>query len=194
MKKTTNILENLVNENKDKYIKLFNQYKNEMNNLNKNNEDLNNDLDKLKKELNDINNNTRNDCEQKYNNDLEEMSNKYEKKISTLNKIIEELKNRIQTLYLELSNIQRNNANISRNQDYETKIKLLILLIQKYIDKNIIFDKRKFFNLLLDKKNKLIEKKNCSYDDYSMTKLYKSKSREKKIEYLRDSYKNNHPY
>ena len=186
-------MENLVNENKDKYIKLFNQYKNDVNNLNKKNEDLNNDLDKLKKELNDINNKTKNDCEKKYKNDLEEMSNKYEKKISSLNKIIEELKNRIQTLYLELSNIQRNNANINRNQDYETKIKLMTLLIQKYIDKNIIFDKRKFFNLLLNKNNDVIEKMNRSYDD-SMKKLYKSKSKEKKIEYLRDSYKNNHPY
>ena len=172
-------MENLVNENKDKYIKLFNQYKNDVNNLNKKNEDLNNDLDKLKKELNDINNKTKNDCEKKYKNDLEEMSNKYDKKISTL--------------YLELSNIQRNNANISRNQDYETKIKLMTLLIQKYIDKNIIFDKRKFFNLLLNKNNDVIEKMNRSYDD-SMKKLYKSKSKEKKIEYLRDSYKNNHPY
>ena len=193
LKKTTNILENLVNENKDKYIKLFNQYKNDVNNLNKKNEDLNNDLDKLKKELNDINNKTKNDCEKKYKNDLEEMSNKYEKKINKLNKVIEELKNRIQTLYLELSNIQRNNANISRNQDIETKIKLMTLLIQKYIDKNIIFDKRKFFNLLLNKNNDVIEKMNHSYDD-SMKKLYKSKSKEKKIEYLRDSYKNNHPY
>ena len=193
LKKTTNILENMINENKDKYIKLFNQYKIDVNNLNKKNEDLNNDLDKLKKELNDINNKTKSDCEKKCKNDLEEMSNKYEKKIITLNKIIEELKNRIQTLYLELSNIQRNNVNISRNQDYETKIKLMILLIQKYIDKNIIFDKRKFFNLLLNKKNDSIEKMNRSYDD-SMKKLYKSKSKEKKIEYLRDSYKNNHPY
>ena len=193
LKKTTNILENMINENKDKYIKLFNQYKIDVNNLNKKNEDLNNDLDKLKKELNDINNKTKSDCEKKCKNDLEEMSNKYEKKIITLNKIIEELKNRIQTLYLELSNIQRNNVNISRNQDYETKIKLMILLIQKYIDKNIIFDKRKFFNLLLNKKNDVVEKMNRSYDD-SMKKLYKSKSKEKKIEYLRDSYKNNHPY
>ena len=197
LKKTTNILENLVNENKDKYIKLFNQYKNDVNNLNKKNEDLNNELDKIKKELDDINNNANNnndyDNEKKYKNDLEQMSNKYEKKILKINKIIEELKNRIQTLYLELSNIQRNNVNISRNQDIETKIKLLILLIQKYIDKNIIFDKRKFFNILLDKKNNVIEKMNRSYDD-STVKIYKSKSKDKKIEYLRDSYKNNHPF
>ena len=97
-------------------------------------------------------NNPKNDNERKYNDELVEMNSKYEKKIIRLNQIIEELKNRIQALYLELSNLQRNNLKFNKNQNNNIKILLMILIVQKYFDKHSIFDKRTFFNILIGKK------------------------------------------
>ena len=119
--------------------------------------------------------------------------------------MIEELKNRIQVLLLELSNAQRNGSSKGNNDDKKLKIELFYLLIQKYIDKNIIFDKREFLNILLKKKFKqnnnmnfrnfnIVNNRNYRTEDDSLKKFFKSKSKEKKYELLRDSYKNEQPY
>jgi len=151
MKTMAKILENLANENKDKYVKLFYKYKNDIDNLNKKNSKLNKDIIEFKKMMANNSNNSKDENSQKYNNYLVEINIIYEKKIIRLNKIIEELRNRIQVLYLELSNIQRNNIAFNKNADIVIKIKMMLLLIQNYLGKNIIFDKRKFLNILLDK-------------------------------------------
>ena len=151
MKTMAKILENLANENKDKYIKLFYKYKNDIDILNKKNSKLNKDILEFKKMMANNSNNSKDENSQKYNNYLVEINNNYEKKINRLNKIIEELRSRIQSLYLELSDIQRNNIRFNKNADILIKIKMMILFIQNSLYKNIIFDKRKFFNILLDK-------------------------------------------
>ena len=151
MKTMAKILENLANENKDKYTKLFYKYKNDIDILNKKNSKLNKDILEFKKMMANNSNNSKDENSQKYNNYLVEINNNYEKKINRLNKIIEELRSRIQTLYLELSDIQRNNIRFNKNADIVIKIKMMILFIQNSLNKNIIFDKRKFFNILLDK-------------------------------------------
>lgn len=150
MKTMAKILENLANENKDKYVKLFYKYKNDIDILNKKNSKLNKDILELKKEMANTTNNSKDGNSQK-NNYLVEINNNYEKKINRLNKIIEELRSRIQVLYLELSNIQRNNIKLNKNADIVLKIKMMILLIQNSLNKIIIFDKRKLLNLLLNK-------------------------------------------
>ena len=139
MKTMAKILENLANENKDKYAKLFYKYKNDI------------DILEFKKMIANNSNNSKDENSQKYSNYLVEINNNYEKKIIRLNKIIEELRSRIQALYLELSDIQRNNIRFSKNADIAIKIKMMILFIQNSLWKNIIFDKRKFLNVLLDK-------------------------------------------
>jgi len=151
MKTMAKILENLANENKDKYVKLFYKYKNDIDSLNKKNSKLNKDILEFKKMMVNNSNNSKDENSQKNNNYLVEINIIYEKKIIRLNKIIEELRNRIQVLYLELSNIQRNNITFNKNADIVIKIKMMFLLIQNYLGKNIIFDKRKFLNILLDK-------------------------------------------
>ena len=151
MKTMAKILENLANENKDKYTKLFYKYKNDIDILNKKNSKLNKDILEFKKMMTNNSNNSKDENSQKYNNYLVEINNNYEKKINRLNKIIEELRSRIQSLYLELSDIQRNNIRFNKNADIVIKIKMMILFIQNSLYKNIIFDKRKFFNILLDK-------------------------------------------
>ena len=100
---------------------------------------------------------------------------KYKKKINNLNKIIEELKIRIQNLYYQLSFLQQNNK-FNINADIFIKLKLMIILIRNYIDRNSIFDKREFFNILMKKYGK---------------KYY---SKEKRVEYLRDYRQNNFPF
>ena len=151
MKTMAKILENLANENKDKYAKLFYKYKNDIDILNKKNSKLNKDILEFKKMMANNSNNSKDEKSQKYSNYLVEINNNYEKKIIRLNKIIEELRSRIQALYLELSDIQRNNIRFSKNADIAIKIKMMILFIQNSLWKNIIFDKRKFLNVLLDK-------------------------------------------
>ena len=151
MKTMAKILENLANENKDKYTKLFYKYKNDIDILNKKNSKLNKDILEFKKIMANNSNNSKDENSQKYNNYLVEINNNYEKKINRLNKIIEELRSRIQTLYLELSDIQRNNIRFNKNADIVIKIKMMLLFIQNSLGKNIIFDKRKFLNILLDK-------------------------------------------
>ena len=151
MKTMAKILENLANENKDKYVKLFYKYKNDIDTLNKKNSKLNKDILEFKKMMANNSNNSKDENSQKYNNYLVEINIIYEKKIIRLNKIIEELRNRIQVLYLELSYIQRNNITFNKNADIVIKIKMMFLLIQNYLGKNTIFDKRKFLNILLDK-------------------------------------------
>ena len=76
-------------------------------------------------------------------------------------------------------------------------MRLIWLLIHKYIDKNLIFSKRKFFNLLLHKDRVDTDNDYSNYkgrirQKYNMKGL-KSHSKEKKIEYLRDSSKNKNP-
>ena len=84
------------------------------------------------------------------------------------------------------------------------KKRLFFLLIQKYIDKNIIFDKREFLNLLMERKfkknlknlrafNDQLDRRYKTSDD-SLSKLFKSKSKEKKIEMLRSSFKKDQIY
>ena len=46
--------------------------------------------------------------EKKYNNDIIRENNLYDKKVKRLNKIIEELKDRIQNLYIDLSSNKKN--------------------------------------------------------------------------------------
>lgn len=50
----------------------------------------------------------------KYNYEIIKENNNYEKKINRLNKVIEELNNRIQVLYVELAN-KENNNNINKD-------------------------------------------------------------------------------
>lgn len=52
--------------------------------------------------------------EKKYNYEIIKENNNYEKKINRLNKVIEELNNRIQVLYVELAN-KENNNNINKD-------------------------------------------------------------------------------
>ena len=205
-RKTSNDLENISPNNINKYKELLNQYKNEINKLNEKNDKLNNDIEDLKQKLNKENNDINNEINNNnvYNNEnnkyyeLLQIKKKHEEKIDRLNKIIEELKNRIQDLYLELSDLKRNGLDIILRN------KLFALLIQKHIDKNIIFDKRKFLNFLLKKQFRLnnmnlrnnifINDRKYKNGDNSLSKLFQSKSKEKKIEYLRSSNKKEGPY
>ena len=119
LKDTSNILESLVSESKEKYNKLFSQSKAKISKLNKEKEKLNEEIINLKNENLTLkaNNNEKdnvNDMEKKYNYEIIKENNNYEKKISRLNKVIEELNNRIQVLYVELAN-KENNNNINKD-------------------------------------------------------------------------------
>ena len=59
---------------------------------------------KKKNEIED----TLSEKEKKYNNDIIRENNLYDKKVKRLNKIIEELKDRIQNLYIDLSSNKKN--------------------------------------------------------------------------------------
>ena len=173
MKNSIQILEDISNSNKDKYNKLYFQNKNDLKKLIKEKNLLQNEISKLKMELDYSKKNE----ETEKSNKLEVLNvkDKYEKKINNLNKIIEELKLRIQNLYYQLSFLQKSNK-FNINADIVVKLKLMIILIKNYIDRNSIFDKREFFNILMRKYGK---------------KYY---SKEKRIEYLRDYRQNNFPF
>ena len=173
LKDSIKILEELSNSNKEQYNKLYNQNKNDIKKLNKEKNELKNEIFKLKQELENIKKKEKSEK----NNDLKDLNekDKYEKKIFNLNKIIEELKIRIQNLYYQESFLQKSNK-FNKNCDIIIKLKLMILLIKNYIDKNIIFDKRTFFNLLMKK---------CGKSFFA---------REKRFEFLRDYRPNNFPY
>lgn len=173
MKNSIQILEDISNSNKEKYNKLYFQNKNDLKKLIKEKNELQNDISKLKMELDY----TKKNEETEKSNKLEVLNvkDKYEKKINNLNKIIEELKLRIQNLYYQLSFLQKNNK-FNINADIVVKLKLMIILIKNYFDRNSIFDKREFFNILMRKYGK---------------KYY---SKEKRIEYLRDYRQNNFPF
>ena len=172
---TNNILEEISNSNKDKYSKLFYKNKNDINKRNKEKESLNNEIILLKRKLDDLKKNE--EKEKNENLNVINVKDKYEKKIMNLNKLISELKKRIQDLYLQLSFLQKNTLINNNSSDIFIRLKLMILLIKICIDKKTIFDKREFFNILFKKyKNK-----------YS--------SREKRIEFLREYNKvNGFPY
>ena len=127
----------------------------------------------MKQELDKIKNKQQTEKSSELNqfNEIDE----YEKKISNLNKIIEELKARIQNLYYQVSFLQKSDK-FNKNSDIIIKLKLAIILIRNYIHKNIIFDKREFFNILMKK---------CGRSFFA---------REKRIEFLRDHRPNNFPY
>ena len=165
------ILEEISNSNKEQYIKFFYQNKNNINKFNKEKEILNNEISNLKHNLDIIEKN----LQKEKNNNLNTLNekNKYEKKIMTLNKIITELRNRMQDLYFQISFLQKNSIINNNNDDILIRLKLMVILTKNYIDKNIIFEKRAFFNILLKKvKNKFYY-------------------REKRIEYLRENFKPN---
>jgi hypothetical protein len=165
------ILEEISNSNKEQCIKFFYQNKNNINKFNKEKEILKNEISNLKHNLDIIEKN----FQKEKNNNLNTLNekNKYEKKIMTLNKIITELRNRMQDLYFQISFLQKNSIINNNNDDILIKLKLMVILTKNYIDKNIIFEKRAFFNILLKKvKNKFYY-------------------REKRIEYLRENFKPN---
>ena len=168
LQNTNNILEELSNTNKEKYTKLFFQNKNIDKKHNKEKEELKKEINKLKQKLDLIK--TNKELEKNEFSNLINTKDKYEKKIITLNKIISELKQRIQDIYYQLSFLQKN-TKFNQPADIILKIKLMVLLTKNCIDKKIIFDKREFFNIL--------------------TKKYKNKyySREKRIEFLRERNK-----
>ena len=173
MQNSIQILEDISTSNSDKYNKLYFQNKNDIKKLNKEKKELANEISKLKKEFENYKKNE----EKEINNKMEILytKDKYEKKINNLNKIIEELKIRLQDIYYQLSFLQKRNI-FDKNADINIRIKLMILLIRNYIDKNILFDKREFFNILMRKYRK------------------KFFIKEKRIEYLRDNRQNNFPY
>ena len=173
LKNSIQILEEISNSNKDKYNKIYFQNKNDLKKFNKEKNELNNEISKLKQKLEYTKKNEEKEKSDKL--ELFKEKDKYEKKINNLNKIIEELKIRIQNLYYQLSFLQKNNK-FNINADIVVKLKLMILLIGNYLDRNIIFDKREFFNILMKKYGK---------------KYY---SKEKRVEYLRDYRQNNFPF
>ena len=184
-------------ENKDKYEKLYEKYNNDVNELYKY-------IDNLKKEYYNLENKIN---ENKDNNDLIEKNKINEEKIKNLYKIIDELENKNKILNNELYNINNDN-NINKNYNNRNcnnlKNRLFYLLLRKYIDKNTIFDKREFLNLLMERKHKqrlrnvrvFNEENDRKYRtaDDSMRNVFKSKSRDKKIELLRSSFKKDYPY
>ena len=173
LKDSIQILEEISNSNKEQYNKLYFQNKNDIKKLNKEKKELQNELIKLKQELDKIKKKQQTEKSSELNqfNEIDE----YEKKISNLNKIIEELKARIQNLYYQVSFLQKSDK-FNKNSDIIIKLKLAIILIRNYIHKNIIFDKREFFNILMKK---------CGRSFFA---------REKRIEFLRDHRPNNFPY
>ena len=173
LKDSIQILEEISNSNKGQYNKLYYQNKNDIKKLNKEKKELQNELIKLKQELDKIKKKQQTEKSSELNqfNEIDE----YEKKISNLNKIIEELKARIQNLYYQVSFLQKSDK-FNKNSDIIIKLKLAIILIRNYIHKNIIFDKREFFNILMKK---------CGRSFFA---------REKRIEFLRDHRPNNFPY
>ena len=173
LKNSIQILEEISNSNKDKYNKLYFQNKNDFKKFNKEQNELNNEISKLKQKLDYTKKNEEKEKSDKL--ELFKEKDKYEKKINNLNEIIEELKIRIQNLYYQLSFFQKNNK-FNINADIVVKLKLMILLIRNYLDRNIIFDKREFFNILMRKYGK---------------RYY---SKEKRVEYLRDYRQNNFPF
>ena len=166
-------LEEISNSYKDKYTKLCFQNKNDINKFNNEKNELKNEISGLKKELA----NTKKIQEKEISDVLNKINDKekYENKINNLNKIIEELRKRIKNIYFQLSLLQ-NSEKFNKTADVVVRLKLMLLLTRNYLDKNIIFDKREFFNILMKK--------------------YKKKffSRIKRIEYLRDNVPNDFPY
>ena len=106
LKESINILESLVISEKSKFNKLFLLAKNIVDKLNKEKMVLNEEIIKIKNEKE--NNDNKNEKEKKYNYGIIKENNIYDKKVKRLNKIIEELRNRIEHLYLELSPKQNN--------------------------------------------------------------------------------------
>ena len=102
LKEMLNILESLIIKEKQKFAKLFSLAKEKIDILNKEKMIINEEIIILKNK----NNENKNEKEKKYNYEIIKENNKYEKKIIRLNKIICELKERIQILYKELSNKQ----------------------------------------------------------------------------------------
>ena len=166
-------------------------------------------VDEYEKRKEDIKDNNINRISNENNNKnldlnelIEENKNK-EDQIKNLYQIIEQLKSKNNELNLVLS---KNNVNHFYNdENYNLKNRLYCLLIQKYIDKNIIFDKRKFVYLLLERKFKQnirnlrgikVQNDNSKYKtaNDSSPLFFKSKSKEKKFEMLRDSYKTEFHY
>ena len=199
LKNISNNMKKLSRENKDKYEKLNDKYNNDVN-------ELNEYIDNLKKEINNLEG--KNNEETNNHNDLIEQNKIKEEKINYLNQIIDKLKNENKDLNNEIYNIRNKNNNINKISDFkntnELKTELFYLLLQKFIDKNIIFDKRKFLNLLMEKKSKqnlrtlrvLNVENDRKYrtEDVSLRNIFKSKSKEKIIELLRSSFKRDHPY
>jgi chromosome segregation ATPase len=193
LRNRANTLEKLTNQknknNKDKLLE------DEINKLKIKNDLLNKDIDNLNEQITNLQNKANNQNDNYNNFDKNE---DYEEKYNSLKHIIEELKNKNQLLILVLNNLKRNNINNQNiNQDDELKKYLFFLLTQKYIDKNIIFDKNKFLKLLLEKNfkqsNRNLRTFNNNFNrqyrtaDNSLDKIFKPKYKEKKFEYLRDS-------
>ena len=173
LQNSNQILEELSKSDKDKYNKLNIQKQNDIQQFNNEKKELKKEISNLKQELNRV----KKEKEKEKNNELNalDIKDKYEKKLSNQNKVIEELKIRILNLYLQLSFLQ-NSHKFNKTADIVVRLKLMILLIRNYLDKNIIFDKREFFNILLKKL------RNRYY------------SREKKFEYLRENIPNGFPF
>ena len=210
-----NLKKNMNNFDKINKLKTK-EYEKEIEFLKNRNDEIEKENENLKKIANDLKkykNSKKNDNNNENINDLIDKNKKNEEKINNLNQTIKELINKINDLNLEIYNNRDNNDNNDNNrennnsdneQDNELKKRLFFLLIQKYIDKNIIFDKREFFNLLMDRKfkqnirnlrafNEQLDRKYKTADD-SLSKLFKSKSKEKKIEMLRSSFKKDQIY
>ena len=103
LKETINILESLIIKEKQKFEKFFSIAKEKIDQLNKEKIILNEKIILLKNK-NIAKGEKTNEKENKYNYSIIKENDKNEKKIKRLNKIIDELKSRIQSLYTQLSN------------------------------------------------------------------------------------------
>ena len=212
----------MINENNE-HLNEINDLKKEMNNNDKINkmkiteyekeiDFLKNRIDEMEKENENLKN-IANDLKQlSYENKdkYEKLNDKYNNDVDELNKYINNLKKEFKNLGdKNKDNDDNNNDLIEQNKINEEKIynlktQLFYLLLQNYIDKNIIFDKRKFLNLLLERNCKqnlrklriFNEENDRKYRtaDNSSKNIFKSKSKEKKYEMLRSSFKRELPY
>ena len=107
-------MEVLENEGREKYSKLYNHAKEVINELHMENERMNQSIIKLKNENISLRTNC-NEKQKELNYEIIKENNKYEKKIERMNKMIEELKSRIQVLYIELANKEKNNIQNNEN-------------------------------------------------------------------------------
>ena len=119
LRNTTNILEILENEGQEKYSILYGHAKAKIYELYKEKERMNEIIIQLKNENICLKANFTDkyniDCKEKrYNYEILKENDKYQKKIDRMNKMIEELKSRIEVLYVELATKENKDNIISK--------------------------------------------------------------------------------